>query len=56
LQDQDEQSGCYGFATTTVPFMAGWIIGFGYVMNQMASGLTVAGTGASLTEALYGCL
>lgn len=31
-------------------------IGFGYVMNQMSAGLTVAGTGASLSAALYECL
>lgn len=31
-------------------------LGFGYVMNQMAIGLTVAGTGATLTAALYECL
>lgn len=31
-------------------------LGFGYVMNQMATGLTVAGTGATLTAAVYECL
>ena len=31
-------------------------VGFGYVMNQMSMGVTVAGTGSSLISALYSCL